>query len=217
MEYCSSKPKQYKKKKCGKCCNRTFIKRLPYATIATASSFEDGDSILVGSVLQLPVNTLAFLWNTVRPVGSPTGPGQTCLNGPLKTWFDIATGRFTVREAGMYSISVMGALTEDPTGATGTFYIAAPTVLTDVNKRCQNPLLTAGNTQPLEPTDSTLGGPPLSTTIVRPLLVGDIVFFVAYLDVTGVSAPIPAFFEIEIVQLSRLDKSKIEETMIVTE
>ncbi len=204
-------------KKCGKCCcPRTLIKRLPYASIGTVTS---GFPPLVGSSFEIPPNTEIGLWGNVRPTRSPTGPGQTCLNGPLSTWFNVEDGKFSFREAGLYETTFSGTIVSDiPTGATGTVYLNVEGFLKDDGQgRCQEPITYAGNTQPLNPTDFNIGGPPLTTSGVRPNIAGDHSFFGVYLDTVGLSTPLQMVFEINIVQLSRLDQSKLFNTTIVTE
>lgn len=213
MEY----PKKSKKKH-GKCCcgSRPLIKRLPYASITT---LDEAFPPLVGSAFQVPPNTFVGLWSTVRPVRSPTGAGQTCLNGPLKTWFNVADGKFTYRESGLYETTFSGSIVGDiPTGTTGTVYMTIEGFLKDGGQgRCQNPLTLSGNTQPLNPADFNLGGPPLTVNAVRPNIPEDHLEFGVYLDTPGLSTPLQMLFEINVVQLSRLDQNKIFDTTIVTE
>lgn len=204
-------------KKCKyKCCCNPIVKRLPYASISTPT---ESITPVIGSTFLIPPNTAVGLWQNVRPTNSPTGPGQTCLNGTLKSWFNVADGKFTYQEAGVYEVTFTGFIVgQIPTGTTGTVYMGIEGFMKDVGAgRCQKPGIFGGTTNPLNPTNFFVGGPPFTVSGVRPNISGDSLGFAVYLDTPMLSSPLEMLFEIDVVQLSRLNPAKTFEITTVTE
>lgn len=202
-----------KQKKCGKCCcNPGRIQRLPYATISNKTALS-GTGAFISFV---PDGQVVDLW-AAAPAG--LNPAATCVNGPLRSWFNASNGHFTVQETGLYEVTLTGDF--DPNtvdlGVTVPFMMATRinyVNIVDESSRCLNSLVL--------PTDKNEqdGLPPVTmenvvtastVTSKMVLLEGDVINFQAAAVLGVASVPSNFIFQIDIAQLSRLDKSKVEE------
>nr|QBK92183.1 MAG: hypothetical protein LCPAC304_05300 [Pithovirus LCPAC304] len=181
------------KKKCGCCCQPPRVKRLPYATISDKNADDE-----LGSLFSISPVTETILWSAAT---QPSG--NTCLNGPLTTWFNTSTGIFTIQESGLYQVQFMGKLQPDPS-ISGTVTVTILRSLRDATKRCANSNLNPTNTDDFS--SFVNGSTSVSGTL--PLVVGDTLAFQT--QIIGFSGTAQAFFEINVVQLSRADIGKIE-------
>jgi len=202
--HCPPKEKAHKKKG-GKCCcgSRTLIKRLPYATISNKTA----DSDTGAPIMFLPDGTTQILWTPSAPPAM-LQPASTCLNGPLASWFDVNNGQFTVQQTGLYSFTFTGNSVNTP-GLAGYYNARLDYYsLVDANERCINASLppTAHNEFSTPMTD--LSRVTLCATVV--LLAGDVIRFAFQAMDAGSSVPVPFIFEIDVVQLSRLDTNKVK-------
>lgn len=206
MEYRPSKKNHYKKKKCVKyCCGNTVLRRLPYVTIADKTEGDDTGSPFLISPQAVPT----ILWTSVDPTS------LTCLNGNLKSCFDVPSGVFTVKESGLYHAEFSVATIADLQGS-GFLTVRILRILADPSKRCANNITGPANTS--ERTLFITVDTSLQATVSAPLplVVGDTLQFQVTLGLTGITAPNqPVIAEINIVQLTRLDKGKIEDTAFV--
>ncbi len=203
MDYCPPKAKGYKKKqgKCG-CCSSRVIKRLPYATIANKTAASE-----IGAPISFAPTTGAVqvLWSV--PALQPT---TTCTNGPLRTWFDASNGQFTIQETGLYTITLTGdALNPSPASVGGYLTVRLGYALVNVAARCINSLIPpTGNHEFTVAGSNTSTASTVSATLA--LVIGDVITFEALSFLAGVTGPQQFFFEIDVVQHSRLDKAKVE-------
>lgn len=202
---CPPKEKPYKKKG-GKCCcgNRVVLKKLPYATISNKTSASD----TAAPIMFAPDGTTQILWST--PALQPV---STCLNGPLAPWFDVSNGQFTVQQSGLYSFTFTGNSVNGPTGAGYNVARLDYNSLVDTAERCINSSLPPTANNAFNSFTPNAAGVTVCATLA--LLAGDVIRFAFEALHTGSSIQIPFIFEMDIVQLTRLDKNKIKNVTFV--
>nr|QBK92179.1 MAG: hypothetical protein LCPAC304_05260 [Pithovirus LCPAC304] len=211
MQHCPAKAKSYKKKsgKCGCCCCTRLIKRVPYATISNKTAASDTGAF----ISFLPDGNVFNLW-AAAPAG--LNPTTTCINGPLGTLFDAATGLLTIVETGLYEITLTGDWDPATTNlSTQTDLALAVRInyvtLIEPTKRCINGALLP-TTRNYSGQPGTAGNLATATTVTAKLVLlqGDVLQFQAIAQLGSGSTPENFMFQIDIVQHSRLDKAKVE-------
>jgi len=133
-----------------------------------------------------------------------------CIFGPLKDCFDLETGEFTVKETGLYAITVLPTFEVRNTGCTGSAEAASGDRSVRVNRtygsasRCGTIPDHLGQTQHIGQ-DTTLINTNMTYSAVQPLEAGDKLDFRAFqINPDGFCANL--FFEFNIIKLSNASK-----------
>ena len=190
------------KSKC--CCCPKIIPHLKFMNVTADSGFP------------IPNDEEQFLWRDVQS-------SEYCIFGPLKDCFDLTTGEFTVKETGLYAITVVPTFTmTDGIGCTGPFGPPIPSEgdrLVRVKRTYGSPRCNGTSIQEI----SFLGQSQVISTpsliyqlmtfnAVQPLAEDDKLDFLAFqTNPDGFCALL--FFEIHIVKLSHADINIFDPTM----